>query len=38
MVSLILLAAAALLGLFGIFQREISAVLITGVMYLLAGK
>lgn len=37
MVCLILLASSALLGLFGIFKRQISAVLITGVMYILAA-
>lgn len=37
MVCVILLASAALLGTFGIMQRQISAVLITGVMYILAG-
>ena len=38
MVCLILLAAAALLGTFGILKRQISAVLITGVCYILAGN
>jgi hypothetical protein len=37
MVCVILLASAALLGTFGIIKRQISAVLITGVMYILAG-
>ena len=37
MVCVILLASAALLGTFGIMKRQISAVLITGVMYVLAG-
>jgi uncharacterized membrane protein YkvI len=37
MVCVILLASAALLGTFGIMKRQISAVLITGVMYILAG-
>lgn len=37
MVCVILLASAALLGAFGIIKRQISAVLITGVMYILAG-
>ncbi len=38
MVCVILLASAALLGTFGIMKRQISAVLITGVMYILAGN
>lgn len=38
LVCLIILGSAALLGSFGICQRQISAILITGVMYLLAGK
>lgn len=38
MVCVILLASAALLGTFGIIKRQISAVLITGVMYILAGN
>ncbi|XP_032780676.2 uncharacterized protein LOC116918964 [Daphnia magna] len=37
MVCVILLASAALLGAFGIIKRQISAVLITGVMYILAA-
>ncbi|XP_055309159.1 uncharacterized protein LOC129573033 [Sitodiplosis mosellana] len=37
LVCLIVLASAALLGAFGIFQRQISAILVTGVMYLLAA-
>ncbi|XP_046652487.1 uncharacterized protein LOC124343263 [Daphnia pulicaria] len=37
MVCVILLASAALLGTFGIMKRQISAVLITGVMYILAA-
>lgn len=37
LVCLILLAAAGLLGTFGLCQKQISAILITGVMYLLAG-
>nr|CAH0099045.1 unnamed protein product [Daphnia galeata] len=37
MVCVILLASAALLGTFGIIKRQISAVLITGVMYILAA-
>ncbi|KAL7639258.1 UNVERIFIED_CONTAM: hypothetical protein RMT77_009747 [Armadillidium vulgare] len=36
LVSCILLGASAIVGLFGIIQRQISAVLITGVMYILA--
>lgn len=36
-VCVILLGAAAILGTFGIVRRELSAVLITGVMYILAG-
>lgn len=38
LVCLIILGSAALLGAFGVFQRQISAILVTGVMYLLAGK
>lgn len=38
LVCLIILGSAALLGAFGVCQRQISAILITGVMYLLAGK
>ena len=38
MVCVILLASAALLGTFGIAKRQISAILITGVMYILAGS
>lgn len=37
-VCVILLASAALLGTFGILKRQISAILITGVMYILAGS
>ena len=37
-VCVILLGAAAILGLFGILRRELSAVLVTGVMYILAGR
>ncbi|GAB6020456.1 hypothetical protein CHUAL_014117 [Chamberlinius hualienensis] len=37
MVCLILLAASTLLGLFGLCKRQISAVLITGVIYILAA-
>lgn len=38
LVCLIILGSAALLGAFGVFQRQISAILVTGVMYLLAGE
>jgi hypothetical protein len=38
LVCLIILGSAALVGAFGICQRQVSAVLVTGVMYLLAGK
>lgn len=38
LVCLIILGSAALLGAFGVLQRQISAILVTGVMYLLAGK
>ena len=38
LVCVILLASAALLGAFGIFKRQLSAVLVTGVMYVLSGK
>lgn len=38
LVCLIILGSAALVGAFGVCQRQISAILITGVMYLLAGK
>ncbi|XP_014244370.1 uncharacterized protein LOC106663791 isoform X2 [Cimex lectularius] len=37
MVCLIILGASALVGAFGIAKHQISAVLVTGVMYLLAG-
>ncbi|XP_031630765.1 uncharacterized protein LOC116345491 [Contarinia nasturtii] len=37
LVCLIILGSAALLGAFGICQRQISAILVTGVMYLLAA-
>uniref|UniRef100_A0A1B6DGP9 Uncharacterized protein n=1 Tax=Clastoptera arizonana TaxID=38151 RepID=A0A1B6DGP9_9HEMI len=37
LVCLIILASSALVGAFGIFQHQISAVLVTGVMYLLAA-
>ncbi|KAL7744271.1 hypothetical protein ACLKA6_001670 [Drosophila palustris] len=36
LVCLIILGSAALVGAFGVCQRQISAILITGVMYLLA--
>lgn len=38
LVCLILLGSAALVGAFGVCQHQISAVLVTGVMYLLAGS
>lgn len=38
LVCLIILGSAALVGAFGICQRQLSAILVTGVMYLLAGK
>ncbi|XP_072931528.1 uncharacterized protein [Epargyreus clarus] len=37
LVCLIVLGSAALVGIFGVCKHQISAVLITGVMYLLAG-
>lgn len=37
MVCVILLGSAALLGTFGIIKRQLSAILVTGVMYILAG-
>ncbi|KPJ08832.1 hypothetical protein RR48_07892 [Papilio machaon] len=37
MVCLIVLGSAALVGTFGVCKHQISAVLVTGVMYLLAG-
>lgn len=37
LVCLIILGSAALLGAFGVCQRQISAILVTGVMYLLAA-
>ncbi|KAF2899338.1 hypothetical protein ILUMI_06829, partial [Ignelater luminosus] len=36
LVCLIILGSAALVGAFGVCQHQISAVLVTGVMYLLA--
>lgn len=38
LVCLIILGSAALIGAFGVCQRQISAILVTGVMYLLAGN
>lgn len=38
LVCLIILGSAVLVGLFGLCRNQISAVLVTGVMYLLAGK
>jgi len=38
LVCLIILGCAALIGFFGLCRHQISAVLVTGVMYLLAGK
>lgn len=38
LVCLIIIGTAALVGAFGVCQHQISAVLVTGVMYLLAGK
>lgn len=38
LVCLIILGAASLLGAFGVCQKQNSAILITGVMYLLAGE
>ncbi len=38
LVCLILLVCAALIGAFGVFKNQLSAILVTGVMYLLAGK
>ncbi|XP_060521711.1 uncharacterized protein LOC132699168 isoform X1 [Cylas formicarius] len=38
LVCLIILGSAALVGAFGVFQHQISAVLVTGVMYLLAAS
>ncbi|CRL02409.1 CLUMA_CG015192, isoform A [Clunio marinus] len=37
LVCLIILGSAALIGAFGVCQRQISAILVTGVMYLLAA-
>lgn len=38
LVCLIILGSAVLVGLFGLCRHQISAVLVTGVMYLLAGE
>lgn len=38
LVCLIILGSAALVGAFGVCQHQISAVLVTGVMYLLAAS
>lgn len=38
LVALIILGSAALTGTFGVCKRQISAILVTGVMYLLAGE
>lgn len=38
LVCLIILGSSALVGAFGVLKHQISAVLVTGVMYLLAGK
>ena len=38
LVSLILLVASALVGVFGVVKKQNSAVLITGFMYLMAGQ
>lgn len=38
LVCLIILASAALIGAFGILKHQLSAILVTGVMYLLAGN
>lgn len=38
LVCLIILSTAVLIGFFGLCRHQISAVLVTGVMYLLAGK
>lgn len=37
LVCLIILGCSALVGAFGVLKHQISAVLVTGVMYLLAG-
>lgn len=38
LVCLILLGSAAMIGTFGVIKHQLSAILITGVMYLLAGR
>lgn len=38
LVCLIILGTAVLIGFFGLCRHQISAVLVTGVMYLLAGE
>jgi uncharacterized membrane protein len=38
LVCLIILGSSALVGVFGVLKHQISAVLVTGVMYLLAGQ
>jgi len=38
LVCLIILGCAVIVGFFGLCRHQISAVLVTGVMYLLAGK
>jgi uncharacterized membrane protein YjjP (DUF1212 family) len=38
LVCLIILGSSALVGAFGVLKHQISAVLVTGVMYLLAGQ
>lgn len=38
LVCLIILGSSALVGAFGVLKHQISAVLVTGVMYLLAGE
>lgn len=38
LVCLIVLGSAVFVGFFGLYRNQISAVLVTGVMYLLAGK
>jgi len=38
LVCLIILGSSALVGTFGVLKHQISAVLVTGVMYLLAGQ
>lgn len=38
LVCLIILGSSALVGAFGVMKHQISAVLVTGVMYLLAGN